>query len=74
MGFTVARRLPYIPQLHIRNQTAAIDLILSHYFDLIIYGNAHRGLPLWYAVVKAAYPQSKVIVFNGEDWHGCVFI
>ena len=43
MGFSVARRLDYYPRTHLRNQTIAVDLILAKYFDVVIFGNAHRG-------------------------------
>ena len=70
MGFSVARRMNYVPPNHIRNISSAEDLISRrNFFDVIIYGNAHRGLPMWHTVMKAKYPQDKVIVFNGEDWH-----
>ena len=42
----------------------------ERFFDVIIYANAHRGLPLWHTVKAAKYPRSQVIAFNGEDWHG----
>jgi hypothetical protein len=70
MGFSVARRLRYLPEQHLRNQSAALDLIAARYFDLIVYGNVNRGTPMWFAVQKAGYPKDKVIVLNGEDWHG----
>jgi hypothetical protein len=70
MGFSISRRLHYTPDNHLRNQSGAVDLITSRFFDVVIYGNAHRGLPLWYAVQKAKYEKEQVIVFNGEDWHG----
>ena len=43
MGFSVARRLDYIPHSHLRNITAATDLILKKQFDVIVFGNVHRG-------------------------------
>ena len=43
MGFSVARRLNYLPHSHLRNISAATDLILAKHFDVIIFGNVHRG-------------------------------
>lgn len=70
MGFSIARRLHYNPYLHLKNSTAASQLIASKYFDVIIYGNVHRGMPFWSSVISAGYQKHQIILFNGEDWHG----
>jgi hypothetical protein len=50
--------------------TTQKGLLRKRFFDVIVYANAHRGLPLWHAVMAAGYAPSQVIAFNGEDWHG----
>ena len=45
-------------------------MVASKFFNVIIFGNANRGLPLFPAVMKAGYSKERVLVFNGEDWHG----
>jgi hypothetical protein len=74
MGFTVARRLHYIPHLHLKNATTATKLIMSKYFDVIIYGNVHRGMPFWSSVISAGYRKHQIILLNGEDWHGWKYV
>lgn len=70
MGFSVARRLPYREDRHLKNLTAAEGMIAAGAFDVVIFGNANRGMPLFPAVLKAGYTKECVLVFNGEDWHG----
>lgn len=69
MGFSIARRLHYNPRLHLKHKEP-LDLIMSKYFDVIIYGNVHRGMPFWSSVIQAGYQKHQIILFNGEDWHG----
>jgi len=70
MGFSVARRLPYREDRHLKNISAAESMILAKSFDVVIYGNAHRGMPLFSTVMKAGYSKERILVLNGEDWHG----
>ena len=70
MGFSVARRLGYMPDRHLKEAQECAAKIMAKEFDLIIYGNAWRGLPLWWAVTKAGYTKDQVLALNGEDWHG----
>jgi hypothetical protein len=41
-------------------------------YDLIIYGNYHRGMP-FYDLVKQVYESHKIILLCGEDIHCCNF-
>ena len=50
-------------------QTVEQD-IRDRVYDLVIYGNMHRGLP-HYDLVLQYYEPSKVILLDGEDLHAC---
>lgn len=69
MGFSIARRLHYDPRLHLKDKEP-LELIVSKHFDVIIYGNVHRGMPFWSDVIEAGYEKHQIILLNGEDWHG----
>ena len=45
-------------------------LIQKRYFDLIIYGSYHRGMPLL-DLVNTAYKPNEVVLLCGEDIHTC---
>jgi hypothetical protein len=47
-----------------------IQDIKNKYYDLIIYGSYHRGMPL-YDLVKQTYKPHEIILLCGEDIHHC---
>lgn len=68
-GFTYGRLLD--PVLHDPRLTQTVeDDIRNRLYDLIVYGNIHRGMPL-YSLVLQHYPPSRVILMDGEDIHTC---
>jgi hypothetical protein len=44
--------------------------IKRKYYDIVIYGSYHRGVPL-YELVRTVYAPNEVIFFCGEDLHDC---
>lgn len=52
-----------------RDQTIEDD-IKNNRYDLIIYGNYHRGMPKYDTVLKS-YNVDQVILMCGEDIHNC---
>ena len=44
--------------------------IKNKYYDIIIYGSYHRGMP-YYDLVCNNYDSSKIILLCGEDIHSC---
>jgi hypothetical protein len=44
--------------------------IKNHYYDIVIYGSYHRGMP-FYDLVSKNYSPDKVILLCGEDFHKC---
>lgn len=48
------------------------DDIVSHNYDLVIYGNCHRGMPK-YDLVKRHYSPKEIVLLCGEDIHRCTF-
>jgi hypothetical protein len=44
--------------------------IINHEYDIIIYGNYHRGIP-YFELVKEHYSVDKIILLCGEDCHAC---
>lgn len=68
-GFTYTRLLD--PDLHDDTLTQRIeDDIRNHVYDLIVYGNLHRGMPHYNLVVQH-YDPTEVILLDGEDQHTC---
>ena len=59
------------PKLHDEtlNNTIEED-IKKNYYDLIIYGSFHRGMPFYDLINKFYYP-SKIVLLCGEDLHNC---
>jgi len=47
-----------------------IEDIKNNVYDIIIYGNYHRGTPL-FDLIKEHYSQNKIILLCGEDDHIC---
>ena len=45
-----------------------INLIKEHYFDIIIYGSVHRGLP-FIDIIPKYYRKNEIIMVCGEDLH-----
>ena len=45
-------------------------LIKKKYFDLIIYGSYHRGMPLL-ELVNESYKPNEIVLLCGEDIHNC---
>jgi len=57
------------PSLHNLN----IDIkenIENKYYDIIIYGSFHRGMP-YYDLISSLYHPNKIILLCGEDIHHC---
>ena len=47
-----------------------LEDIKNKYYDIVIYGSYHRGMPL-YDFVTSIYDPSDIILFCGEDLHKC---
>jgi hypothetical protein len=47
-----------------------VELIKEKYYDIVIYGSYHRGMP-HYDLVKSIYSPNQVIFLCGEDEHPC---
>lgn len=45
-------------------------LIQKRFFDVVIYGSYHRGMPL-FDLVNKAYKPNEVVLLCGEDIHNC---
>ncbi len=52
--------------------TTILKDIENHYYDLIIYGEIHRGMP-YFDIVQKYYDQNNIIFLCGEDIHQCPF-
>jgi hypothetical protein len=68
-GYTYSRLLE--PTLH--NDfldTTLIEDIKNKYYDIIIYGSYHRGMP-HYDLISTIYKPSEIILLCGEDCHWC---
>jgi len=44
--------------------------IKNKYYDVVIYGSYHRGMP-YYDLIKEIYNPSEIILLCGEDIHSC---
>ena len=44
--------------------------IKNKYYDIVIYGSYHRGMP-YYDLVCSTYLRNEIILFCGEDFHKC---
>jgi hypothetical protein len=44
--------------------------IINNKYDLVIYGNMHRGMPL-YPIVSHYYSPDKIVLLCGNDIHDC---
>ena len=57
------------PILHDNNLDNNIeDNIKNKYFDIVIYGSCHRGMP-FFDLVKNIYKPNEIIMLCGEDFH-----
>lgn len=61
-GFSYTRILP----AYMKPPLIHIDEIRNRSFDLVVYGNIHRGLPYW-EEVNQVYPPEKIVMLCGED-------
>jgi hypothetical protein len=52
------------------NDYKIIENIHNNYYDLIIYGSYHRGMP-YYDLICKKYKENKIILLCGEDIHPC---
>jgi hypothetical protein len=68
-GITYSRLLD--PAAHDASKDdEVVKHITGHYYDVIVYGSAHRGLPYW-DLVSRHYAGKDVILLCGEDLHQC---
>jgi hypothetical protein len=44
--------------------------ILNKYYDIIIYGNYHKGMP-FFDIIKNIYKPSEIVLVCGDDAHNC---
>ena len=59
------------PKLHNDNLDATIiDNIKNKYYDIVIYGSYHRGMP-YYNLISTIYKSNEIILLCGEDLHKC---
>jgi hypothetical protein len=47
-----------------------VEDIKNKYYDIIIYGSYHRGMP-YYDLISKTYKPNEVILLCGEDLHQC---
>jgi len=59
------------PKLHNDNlDNTIIHDIKNKYYDIIIYGSYHRGMP-YYDLISKIYKSNEIILLCGEDLHKC---
>ena len=46
--------------------------IKNKYYDIIIYGSFHRGMP-YYDLISSIYKPNEIILLCGEDLHTCTY-
>lgn len=70
-GITYSKTLD--DDLHNNEQDDKImQYIYEKYYDVIIYGSFHRGLP-YYELISSIYEPHKIIFLCGEDIHPCCY-
>lgn len=72
MGFTYSKlisRAKYRDES--RDATLRADII-NHRYDIVVYGNVHRGLD-FFNLVKKHYKSDEIVYMCGEDTHPCEF-
>ena len=47
-------------------------LIKNKYFDIVIYGSYHRGMP-FFDLVNQFYTPNDIVMICGEDIHDCTY-
>ena len=68
-GITYANLLD--PLLHDDTlDSTIIHDIENKYYDIVIYGSYHRGMP-YYDLISRIYESNKIILLCGEDLHKC---
>jgi hypothetical protein len=50
--------------------TTIIEDITNKYYDIVIYGSYHRGMP-YYDIISTIYKPNEIILLCGEDLHSC---
>ena len=59
------------PAIHSNNLDNRIyEDIKNKYYDIVIYGSYHRGMP-YYDLIYEIYKPSEIILLCGEDMHYC---
>ena len=59
------------PNLHDEKRDETIEEDIQHkYYDIIIYGSYHRGIP-FYDTISKIYKPDEIIMLCGEDLHHC---
>jgi hypothetical protein len=68
-GITYTNNLEQTLHDDLKDLTIEKD-IQSNYYDLVVYGSYHRGMP-YYDLVCKVYQPNKIILLCGEDLHTC---
>lgn len=71
-GFTYSKTINSELFLDLSENTI-INNINNKFYDAVIYGSYHRGMP-FFDIVKQNYDDSKIILLCGEDIHRCIDI
>jgi hypothetical protein len=50
--------------------TNVVNNIKNKYYDIVIYGSYHRGMP-YYDLICSIYKPNEIILLCGEDLHNC---
>jgi len=50
--------------------TNVVNNIKNKYYDIVIYGSYHRGMP-YYDLICSIYKPNEIILLCGEDLHDC---
>jgi hypothetical protein len=68
-GFTYTNLLDESLHFHELDKTV-LDDIVSHKYDIVIYGSYTRGMP-YYELVCSSYKPNEIILFCGKDTSEC---
>ena len=68
-GFTYAKNVPSSERDCVKDFSLEKD-IESHYYDIIIYGSYHDGMPLLDKILSI-YAKNEIILVCGDDIHVC---
>ena len=71
MGFTYSSLLDNSTHNDSLDNSIEED-IKNKYYDIVIYGSFHRGLP-HYDLVRNVYKPNEIILLCGEDIHACCY-